>query len=278
MAQDTGPENEPLLSDGLDPTDDLHDLHDLLDAEAQDGVQQADATNLVWTKNTLIVAYCFIFLNFCVNSLQQQIAGNLFPYVVSNFSAHSLIPAIGIASQVLSGVLKLPMAKMIDTWGRPQGFVAMTALATLGLALMCICKNVETWAAAQVFYTVGHSGFSYILDIIIADTSSLKDRALAFAFANSPYIATTFAGPAAAQWFLQHSSWQTAFGLFAVLTPLVAVPVFVVLQTNANKAKKLGMLKQVQTDRDWSESFWHFAIEFDGMVSQDTIMYNGYMC
>lgn len=267
---DDAASEEPLLhapqrdEDAAYDGDDAGPIKRSLDAEAQGGVQQADAVNLVWTRRALLLAYCFIFLNFCVNSMQQQTSSNLMPYVVSDFSAHSLIPAIGITSFILSGVLKLPMAKLIDTWGRPQGFVVTTALATLGLVLMAVCSDVKTYAAAQIFHGVGFSGFSYILDIIIADTSSLQDRALAFAFASSPYIATTFLGPPAAQWFLRYSSWRVAFALFAVLTPLVAVPVFAVLQWNTNKAMRLGVLQVKRSERTWSEALHFYAVEFDG--------------
>lgn len=72
------------------------------------------------------------------------------PYVVSEFSSHSLIPTIAIVSNILSGVLKLPVAKIIDSWGRPQGFASTTLLAALGLLLMSLCRDVETYAAAQV--------------------------------------------------------------------------------------------------------------------------------
>ncbi len=75
------------------------------------------------------------------------------PYVVSEFSSHSLIPTIAIVSNILSGVLKLPVAKIIDSWGRPQGFASMTLLAALGLLLMSLCRNVQTYAAAQVGIT-----------------------------------------------------------------------------------------------------------------------------
>lgn len=234
------------------------------DSEAQEGVQQADAVNLIWTRHALILAYCFIFLNFCVNSLQQQTSSNLLPYVVSDFSAHSLIPAISITSSILSGVMKLPIAKLIDTWGRSQGFAVTTALATLGLVLMALCRGVKTYAAAQILHGIGFSGFSYILDIIIADTSSLKDRALALAFAGSPYIATTFLGPPAAQWFLMYSSWRVAFALFAVSTPLVAAPVFAILRWNTKKAMKLGVLRPRRSKRTWFESLAYYAMEFDG--------------
>ncbi|RXG41466.1 hypothetical protein VDGE_30797 [Verticillium dahliae] len=276
MQNDIAAADEPLLGNGVnygttqdtaDATrqDDIDRTKDLLDSGGQAGVEKADATNLVCTRSAFMLTYCFIFLNFFVNSLQQQTISNLLPYVVSDFSAHSLIPTIGITSYILSGVLKLPIAKMIDTCGRPQGFAVMTALATLGLVLMSVCKDVKTYAAAKIFYGVGFSGLAYILEVIIADTSSLKTRSLALAFAHSPYIATTFAGPAAAQWFLQYSSWRTAFASFAVVTPLTAISVYAILESNAMEAKRRGELKEVKRDRTWSESFWHFTIELDAV-------------
>lgn len=234
------------------------------DTEVQEGVQQADAVTLVWTRSALILAYAFIFLNFCLTSMEQQTTANLLPFVVSDFSAHSLIPAIGIASFILSGVLRLPVAKIIDTWGRPQGLAAMVFIATVGLAMMAGCSSAATYAAAQILHAVGFSGFTYILDIIVADTSSLQDRTLAFAFAGSPAIVTNFLGPPAAQWFLHYSSWRTAFALFTVLIPLVAFPVFAILQVNTNRAKKLGILKPSKNKRTWREAIWHYSIEFDG--------------
>lgn len=239
-------------------------LKDLSDTEAQEGVQQADAVTLVWTRSALLLAYAFIFLNFCLTSMEQQTTANLLPFVVSDFSAHSLIPAIGITSFILSGVLRLPVAKVIDTWGRPQGLAAMVVIATAGLAMMAACSSAATYAAAQILHAVGFSGITYILDIIIADTSSLQDRTLAFAFAGSPAIVTNFLGPPAAQWFLRYSSWRTAFALFTVLIPLVAFPVFAVLQFNANRAKRLGILKPSKSRRTWLEAIWHHSVEFDG--------------
>lgn len=284
MGDDMGP-NEPLLnsrpgyganygsnaSSEYDPASADHttSLKDALDPEAQ-GVQQANAVTLVWTRSALILAYVFIFLNFCLTSMEQQTTTNLLPYVVSDFSAHSSIPAISISSFVLSGVLRLPVAKLIDTWGRPQGLVIMTTLATLGLVLMAACNGAETYAAAQILHAIGFSGFSYILEIVIADTSSLKDRALAFAFTGSPAIATNLLGPPAAQWFLRHSSWRIAFSMFAILTPLVVLPVFLILETNVRKARRLGVLKTSKSERSWSEACRYYAVQFDSKSASVT--------
>jgi MFS family permease len=91
-----------------------------------------------------------ILLVYFVNSLQQQVSSNLSAYVVSDFASHELIASISIVSSLLSGILQIPTANILNIWGRAEGFAIMTAIATLGLLLMAACNNVETYAAAQV--------------------------------------------------------------------------------------------------------------------------------
>ncbi|KAI8966679.1 putative siderophore iron transporter mirB [Daldinia sp. FL1419] len=245
----------------VDPTDDG------VSVNIQDGIRQADAINQVWSRSVLFLAYFFIFLCSFANTLQYQVMSNMQPYVVSEFNAHSLIPTIGIIASIMSGILKLPIAKLIDSWGRPQGLACVIALATLGLILMAASHNVRTYAAAEVIYQVGISGFTYVLDIIIADTSSLKDRTLAFAFNSSPTLITTFLGPIVANAFLKGSGWRWAFGLSAVLFVLLSLPVLSILIINARKARKLGLL----SERTSSNSPWTISRLRQGLIDFDAL-------
>lgn len=131
---------------------------------------------------------------------------------------------------------------------------------------MAACNNVETYAAAQVFYWVGYNGISYILDVFIADTSSLRNRALMFSFTTTPYIANAFAGPAAAQSFYETSGWRWAFGCFAIVMPVVSVPISVIFMINQRKAIKLGLIKREPSGRTVMKSILHYCVEFDGNV------------
>lgn len=88
--------------------------------------------------------------------MQQNTTNNLTPYVTSNFGLHSTIAATGIVSGIVGGLVKLPLAKVLDIWGRPQGYFMMVCCLTLGLIMMAGCNNVKTYAAAQVFYWVGY--------------------------------------------------------------------------------------------------------------------------
>src|SRR4051812_24833079 len=113
--------------------------------------------------------------------------------------------------------------------------------------MMAACNNVETYAAAQVFYWVGFNGMAYVLDVFMADTSSLKNRALVFGFSTTPYIATTFAGPKAAESFLKTSGWRWAYGTYTIITPVIAIPIMSVLWLNQRKAAKEGLLVKTQS-------------------------------
>lgn len=88
----------------------------------------------------------------------------------------------------MSGVFYLPVAKILDIWGRPVGLAFTTGIATLGLILMATTTTLTTYAAAQVFYSIGFSGMVYSVDVITADSSSLKSRGLAYAFTSSPWM------------------------------------------------------------------------------------------
>lgn len=87
--------------------------------------------------------------------MQANMSGSLVAYVTSDFAQHGLTATTGVMSGLIGGLSKLPLAKILDIWGRPQGFVLMLACLIIGLVMMAACGNVETYAAAQVFYWVG---------------------------------------------------------------------------------------------------------------------------
>ncbi|KAJ3495521.1 hypothetical protein NLG97_g3339 [Lecanicillium saksenae] len=242
-----------------------------LSSEAQGGVQAMEATAKVWTQATLIVAYVFIWVIYFVDSMQMGTTGLLTPYVTSNFALHSLTPTVGIMSSIIGGVSKLTLAKILDVFGRPQGYLISVLLATLGLVMMAATKNVEMFAAAQVFYWVGMNGIGYALSVALADMSSLKNRGLALAFSTSPFIITTWLnGRIAAAFYKVHPDgtnsgpgFRWAFGAFSIITPAVTLPLFVLFVFNLRKAIKLGVITKAQSTRTPLQSFVHYCREFD---------------
>lgn len=204
-----------------------------------------------------------MFLLYFVNAFQASILYNLTPYVTSAFESHSLLTVIGIVSNAMTAAIYIPLAKMLDMWGRAEGFALMIFFATLGLILMATSNSLSTYCAAQVFYSIGFGGMTYSIDVITADASRLKSRALAYAFTSSPYIITAFAGPNASDDFYYNISWRWGFGTFCIILPIVALPLFIVLKVNLRKAKKQGMLIREPSGRTLLQNIWYYLVEFD---------------
>lgn len=206
-----------------------------------------------------------MWILYLTNAFQSSITGNLTPYVTSDFEQHSLLTVINIVSNSMAAAVYIPMAKLLDLWGRAEGFCVMVSFATLGLVLMAVCQDLYTYCAAQVFYTVGFGGMTYCIDVITADASSLRNRGLAFAFTSSPYIITAFAGPKSAEGFYNNvKNWRWGFGAFAIIVPVVASPLFLILQMNLRKAKRQGVLRREKSGRTVFQSIIFYIREFDG--------------
>ena len=100
------------------------------------------------------------------------------------------------------------------------------------------------------------------IDVVTSDTSSLRNRGLAFAFTSSPYIITAFGGPAAAD-TIHDANWRWGYGAWAIVLPFVATPMVVMMQLGKQKAKKNGLVLRKPSGRTWLESTQHYLIEFD---------------
>lgn len=46
--------------------------------------------------------------------------------------ALELTAITGTVSTIVSGVIQLPLAKLMEIWGRPQGFILMLVVLTIG--------------------------------------------------------------------------------------------------------------------------------------------------
>ncbi|KAL9538856.1 hypothetical protein MBANPS3_010625 [Mucor bainieri] len=231
--------------------------------DAQKGVKEVEAVTLTWSKTTLIAVFINIWLLYFVNAMQSSILYNLIPYVTSDFSSHSLLNVIYIVASAISAAVYIPLAKVLDVWGRAEGFLLMTIFATLGLVLMAVCHNLPTFCAAYVFYSIGFGGMTFSVDVITADSSNLKNRGLAYAFTSSPYMITAFAGAKAAEGFYYNISWRWGFGTFAIVFPIVAAPLYFILKFNLRKAIKQHNVEKVDSGRTFLQSVWYFIIQFD---------------
>ncbi|CAG8001417.1 unnamed protein product [Penicillium salamii] len=212
--------------------------------DIQEGVQKIEAINLTWTAKSLMVAYVSIFLMAFCTSLEGQTVMSLSAYATSAFSKHSLISTVLVIQNVVNAVIKPPMAKVADVFGRFEAFCLSILIYVLGYIQMAGSTNVQTYASAQIFYSAGSTGLQILQQVFIADSSDLLNRAFLALLPEFPFLVTVWLGPTIAGAVLRTSSWRWGYGMWAVILPASFLPLALTLLFNQRKAQRLNLIKK----------------------------------
>lgn len=236
---------------------------------AQAGVKRLEAIAATWSKTGLYLAYLGVMLTAYATSLESQTTTNLTIYATSSFSAHSLVSTVLVVQGVVLSVVKPPMSKIADVFGRFEAFSLSVFIYIIGYIQQAAAANVRTYAAAQLFYSAGQTGLQILMQIFIADTSDLLNRALIVTIPDIPFLANVWIGPPLADWILSHLNWRWGYGIWAVILPVAFLPLALALCLNQRKAAKRGLLppSPFEGQNSWqiAKNLW-FELDFFGLV------------
>ncbi|TGO74045.1 hypothetical protein BELL_0313g00120 [Botrytis elliptica] len=220
---------------------DIETAHNDIGNATQAGVQNIEAVSMTWTTWSLIIAYIGIFLISFTTSLESQVVMSLSVFATSSFNNHSLISTVLVVQSVVMAVIKAPMAKTADVFGRLEAFTISIILAIIGGATMAISNDVRTYAAAQIFYAAGSTGLQILQQVFIADTTNLLNRALWSSLPQIPFLITVWIGAPIGDKILKTTTWRWGYGIWCIILPLVFLPLALSLFLNNRKAKKAGL-------------------------------------
>jgi MFS family permease len=173
-----------------------------------------------------------------VTSLELQVTSLMTPYATSAFRQHSLVSTVTVIQGVVSAVIKPPMGKIADVFGRLESFSITILLYTAGYIQQAVSKNVETFASAQIFWAAGFNGLQILQQIFVADTTDLSNRALFSTLFDVPFLWMVWAGPALSSNILESTSWRWGYGIWAIVLPICFVPLALSLGWNQRRAKR----------------------------------------
>ncbi|KAI4133365.1 MAG: hypothetical protein LQ338_000265 [Usnochroma carphineum] len=199
----------------------------------QTGVKSIEAISHTWTRWSLTSAYL---------GLEVQTTTNLTVFATSAFSTHSLVATVLVVQGVVNAVIKPPMAKLANAFGRLEAFSISVFLYVIGYIQMAASNNVKTFASAQIFYSAGSTGLQILQQIFIADTSDLLNRALWSSLPDVPFLITVWVGPPIANSILTNTTWRWGYGIWTIVLPVAFLPLALALLLNIRKAMNLGQL------------------------------------
>ncbi|EPY52119.1 siderophore-iron transporter Str2 [Schizosaccharomyces cryophilus OY26] len=231
-----------------------------------EGVSKVQAIAATWSRKSIIFAYLGLYLLAFASSLEQQTTISLQRYATSNFSAHSNLASINLVSNILLAVVRAPMVKAGDVFGRTESLTLALCMTVSGYILLACSRNIGMFTLAYIIYICGQTGIGILSQLIIADTSSLLNRGILSAIPEQPYLLTVWMGPVLAQAFHPERTlgWRIGYGIWAIILPVVSLPLLLSLYFNQQKAKAAGLYREHHQFMNQSNfyNFWH---ELDGV-------------
>ncbi|KAF3805559.1 Siderophore iron transporter mirA [Colletotrichum gloeosporioides] len=145
-------------------------------------------------------------------------------------------------------------------------------LTVLPLILLAPCQNIETCFEGGLFDAVGGVGFGITQQIFISGLTILRNRGIWLSLPETiSAIPTPYLGTIVAQGFLDHSTWRWGYGMWAIMVPVVALPLLLTLFVRKRKDKgrlesraRPRILQDIQSSASvWVNSYKIVWVELD---------------
>ncbi|BEJ15902.1 hypothetical protein CspHIS471_0505070 [Cutaneotrichosporon sp. HIS471] len=190
-----------------------------------------------------------------IYSLDGMTTYQYLSFATSAVHHHSSAGTIGTVQAIIIAVGKPFMAKVADVCGRGEAFLVVAALYLVGYLTMASAYGISTIAVGNVFYAFGYTGLQMLLQIVIADMTSLRWRGLVGGLVSAPFLINIFVSAEIASRVLP--DWRRGYVQFALVVPIMLAPLIVTLlsqgKSNRNRNHEFGLssLRDAAADMDF---------------------------
>ncbi|KLT45268.1 MFS general substrate transporter [Cutaneotrichosporon oleaginosum] len=162
-----------------------------------------------------------------IYSLDGMTTYQYLSFATSAVRHHSSAGTIGTVQAIIIAVGKPFMAKIADVCGRGEAFLVVATLYLIGYLTIAAAGSISTIAVGNVFYAFGYTGLQILLQIVIADMTSLRWRGLVGGLVSAPFLINIFVSAEIASRVLP--DWRRGYVQFALVVPLMLAPLIIAL-------------------------------------------------
>lgn len=116
-----------------------------------------------------------------------------------------------------------------------------------GTIVEATCTNVQGFAAGAFLYQVGYTSVILLVEVIVADTTSLRSRLFFSYIPATPFIINTWVSGDVSDAVLAQTTWRWGIGMWCIIYPICSLPLIVSLWWVGRKARKAGSLANYKT-------------------------------
>ncbi|PWY85571.1 MFS general substrate transporter [Aspergillus eucalypticola CBS 122712] len=209
------------------------------------GVQRIEALSSHLHILDRVFLFCGVFLIAYVYGLDSLLRGTYQPYATASYESHSVLSSVDILRAVIAAAAQPTAAKIADVFGRVELILVSIFFYTLGTIVEASSSTVEQFAAGAVLYQIGYTAIILLVEVLVADVTSLRSRLLFSYIPTLPFLINTWISGNITGAVLKVTTWRWGIGMFAIIYPICTLPLLMVLYIVYHRAKKDGTMDHI---------------------------------
>lgn len=243
----------------------------IVKAEKSPGVARIEAINEVLTRKDRLFLFIGVFFIAYAYGLDGTVRYTYQATATADMGHHSLLATINTLRAVIAAAAQPTAAKIADVFGRLELIFVSVVFYVVGTIIEAAASNVGTFAGGSVLYQIGYTCVLLLVEVIIADITSLRARLFFSYIPALPFLINTWISGNVTQAVLDATTWQWGIGMWCIIYPICALPLMTTLWFVGRRARKAGVLEKYKSPyqemgakRLTMELFW--ALDFPGII------------
>ncbi|EDN05031.1 conserved hypothetical protein [Histoplasma mississippiense (nom. inval.)] len=210
--------------------------------EKSPGVARVEVISRYFTLPDKVLFFFGIFLLAYAYGLDGTIRYTYQPYAVASYAQHSLLATVNVLRGVIGAAAQPTIAKIADVFGRAEVISITIVFYIIGTIIEACATNVQSFCAGAILYQIGYTGIMLLVEVLIADTTSLRSR-LIFSYVPAlPFLINTWVSGNVTNAVLGVTTWKWGIGMWAIIYPVCCLPLIASLFIVHRRAKVDGAL------------------------------------
>lgn len=219
----------------------------LLVGDKSPGVARIEAIGEVLTLTDRVFLFIGVFLVAYAYGLDGTVRYTFQTTATASMGEHSLLATINVLRAVIAAAAQPTGAKIADVFGRLELVCVSVFFYTVGTIIEACATNVSTFAGGSVLYQIGYTLIILLVEVIIADITSLRARLFFSYIPALPFIINTWVSGDITQAVLEVTTWKWGIGMWCIIYPVCALPLIITLAVVGRRARKSGVLDKYQS-------------------------------
>ncbi|KAF3484204.1 MFS siderochrome iron transporter MirB [Arthroderma uncinatum] len=211
------------------------------------GVLRVEAISAHMTLVDRVILFVGIFLLSYAYGLDATLRFTYQTYATASYKTHSLLATVNVLRAVIAAAAQPTAAKMADVFGRVEVILLTIVFYVVGTIVEATATGVQAFCAGAVLYQIGFTGILLLVEVLIADVTSLRSRLIFNYIPAAPFLINTWVSGDITNAVINHSTWQWGVGMWAIIYPVTCIPAIVLLYVVQRRAQKAGALDNYKT-------------------------------